>query len=175
MEKLFEKFLWSNRLFVLLPVLFGLLGGAILFVVASIDIIHVTGMVYSAYFGHVHPENLHADVVSGIIGAVDLYLIAVVMLIFSFGLYELFISDIDPADKRTQVLQIDSLDTLKDKLANVIIMVLLVGFFQRIIHMEFTTALEMLYFAISILGLAMALYFLKKTKKEKGKMTDDIH
>jgi uncharacterized membrane protein YqhA len=119
-------------------------------------------MTFNAYFGHHHPEHFHAEVVSGIIGAVDLYLIAVVMLIFSFGLYELFISEIDEAKTSSKVLEIHSLDQLKDKLAKVIIMVLLVGFFQRIIHMEFHTALEMLYFAISILGLSVALYFLHK-------------
>ena len=42
-----------------------------------------------------HPEHFHEDIVAGIIGAVDLYLIAVVLLIFSFGIYELFISKID--------------------------------------------------------------------------------
>jgi uncharacterized membrane protein YqhA len=161
-ERLFEKAIWSSRLFIYLPVVFGLLGAIVLFIVASIDIVDVVKMTFNAYFGHHHPEHFHAEVVSGIIGAVDLYLIAVVMLIFSFGLYELFISEIDEAKTSSKVLEIHSLDQLKDKLAKVIIMVLLVGFFQRIIHMEFHTALEMLYFAISILGLSVALYFLHK-------------
>ena len=60
-------------------------------------------------------------VVGGIIGAVDLYLIGVVMIIFSFGLYELFISDIDPAKdehgEENQLLAVHSLDQLKDKIS----------------------------------------------------------
>ena len=159
---MFEKAIWSTRLFIYLPVIFGLFGALVLFIIASVDIASVVQLTFNAYFGHHHPEHLHADVVSGIIGAVDLYLIAVVMLIFSFGLYELFISEIDEAKTASKVLEIHSLDQLKDKLAKVIIMVLLVGFFQRIIHMEFHTAIEMLYFAISILGLSVALYFLHK-------------
>jgi uncharacterized membrane protein YqhA len=159
---MFEKAIWSTRLFIYLPVIFGLFGALVLFIIASVDIASVVQLTFNAYFGHHHPEHLHADVVSGIIGAVDLYLIAVVMLIFSFGLYELFISEIDEAKTASKVLEIHSLDQLKDKLAKVIIMVLLVGFFQRIIHMEFHTAIEMLYFAISILGLSIALYFLHK-------------
>lgn len=162
-EKLFEKGLWSTRFFVLLPVIFGLIGAAILFIIASVDVFHVVQLTFSAYFGHAHPAHMHEEVVSAIIGAVDLYLIAVVLLIFSFGLYELFISEIDAAkESSANILQIHSLDQLKDKLAKVIVMVLVVSFFQRVLHMEFDTALEMLYFAISILVLSLGLYFLHK-------------
>ncbi len=163
LERIFEKGLWSTRFFVLLPVIFSLLGAIILFIIASVDIFHVLEMTYSAYFGHAHPEHMHEDVVGDIIGAVDLYLIAVVMLIFSFGLYELFISPIEDAQESpNQVLEIHSLDQLKDKLAKVIIMVLVVSFFQRVLHMSYDTALEMLYFAVSILVLSLGLYFLHK-------------
>jgi len=102
--------------------------------------------------------------VGDIIGAVDLYLIAVVMLLFSFGLYELFISKIDAAEdsESSKILQIHSLDQLKDKLAKVIVMVLIVNFFQRVLHTGYSGALEMLYFAGSIFALAIGLYFLHK-------------
>ncbi len=114
-----------------------------------------------------HPEHFHEDVVSGIIGAVDLYLIAVVMFIFAFGLYELFISDIEAAEGKngSKLLAIHSLDQLKDKIAKVIVMVLVVNFFQRVIHTNFTTPLEMMYFAGSITLLAVGLYFLGKVGK----------
>lgn len=163
LEKFFEKGLWSTRFFVLLPVIFGLLGAIVLFIIASVDIFHVLQLTYGAYFGHAHPEHMHEDVVGAIIGAVDLYLIAVVLLIFSFGLYELFISPIEEAQSSTtKVLEIHSLDQLKDKLAKVIVMVLVVSFFQRVLHMSYDTALEMLYFAVSILVLSLGLYFLHK-------------
>ncbi|MCV6607253.1 MAG: YqhA family protein, partial [Campylobacterales bacterium] len=92
---------------------------------------------------------------------------AVVLLIFSFGLYELFISDIDEAknSSSSSILSIQSLDQLKDKIAKVIVMVLVVSFFQRVLHMEFATPLEMLYFAGSILILSLGLYFLNKKGK----------
>ena len=60
------------------------------------------------------------------------------------------------------MLEIHSLDQLKDKIAKVIIMVLVVSFFQRVLHMEFKTPLEMVYFASSILILSLGLYFLRK-------------
>ncbi len=167
LEKLFEGAIWNSRFIVLLAVVFGLLGAVILFVVASMDIWNVAVYTFNTIITHAHPENFHEDIVSGIIGAVDLYLIAVVMFIFSFGLYELFISDIEAAEGKngSKLLAIHSLDQLKDKIAKVIVMVLVVNFFQRVIHTNFATPLEMLYFAGSITALAVGLYFLGKVGK----------
>ncbi len=166
-EKLFEGAIWNSRFIVLLAVIFGLLGAVILFIVASMDIWNVAVYTFNTIITHAHPENFHEDIVSGIIGAVDLYLIAVVMFIFAFGLYELFISDIEAAEGKngSKLLAIHSLDQLKDKIAKVIVMVLVVNFFQRVIHTNFTTPLEMLYFAGSITALAVGLYFLGKVGK----------
>ncbi len=164
LERAFETTLWNGRLFILLAVIFSMVGAIILFIVASTDIFHVAVDTVGVYFGGAHPEDFHEMVVGGIIGAVDLYLMAVVMLIFSFGLYELFISEIDAAKGHgaSKVLEIHSLDELKDKLAKVIVMVLVVSFFQRVLHTQYNGAQEMLYFAGSILALAIALYYLHK-------------
>jgi uncharacterized membrane protein YqhA len=59
-------------------------------------------------------------------------------------------------------LAIHNLDQLKDKIAKVIVMVLVVNFFQRVLHTNFATPLEMLYFALSIAALAIGLNFLSK-------------
>ena len=163
-EHIFESILWNTRFFVLLAVIFSMFGGIALFVVASVDIYEVVTNVVNTYLHHLHPENFHEVIVGGLIGAVDLYLMAVVMFIFGFGLYELFISEIDIAKAQgaSKILEIHSLDELKDKLGKVIVMVLVVSFFQRVLHTEYHGAVEMLYFAGSILGLAVALYFLHK-------------
>ncbi|MEA1920306.1 MAG: YqhA family protein [Campylobacterota bacterium] len=170
LEKIFENSLWSSRFIVILAVVFGLIGAVILFAVASVDIFTTAGYVINTYITHAHPEHFHEDVVGGIIGAVDLYLIGVVMLIFSFGIYELFISEIDAAKdedgKENQLLAIHSLDQLKDKISKVIVMVLVVGFFQKVAHTEYSTPLEMLYFALSITAVAVGLFFLGKVGKK---------
>ena len=164
LEKVFESTLWNTRLFILLPVIFSMIGAVALFIVASFDIYHVTVYTADVLASHHHPANFHEKVVGDIIGAVDLYLIAVVLLLFSFGLYELFISRIDAAEKSesSKILQIHSLDQLKDKLAKVIVMVLVVSFFKRVLHTSYQTPLELLYFAGAILALALGLYFLHK-------------
>jgi uncharacterized membrane protein YqhA len=169
LERVFESGLWGTRFMVLLAVIFGLLGAVALFIVASVDVYSTAAMVVTTYLHHLHPEHFHEDVVGGIIGAVDLYLIGVVMLLFSFGLYELFISDIDAAkddeERENKILSIHSLDQLKDKISKVIVMVLVVGFFQRVGHTEYNGALEMLYFALSITAVSVGLFFLNKVGK----------
>ena len=165
LERIFESGLWGSRFIVILAVIFGLIGAIALFIVASVDVYNTAEMVIATYVNHLHPEHFHEDVVGGIIGAVDLYLIGVVMILFSFGLYELFISDIDPAkgdEKENKILAIHSLDQLKDKISKVIVMVLVVGFFQKVGHTEYNGALEMLYFAFSITAVAVGLFFLAK-------------
>jgi len=170
LERIFENGLWQSRFIVILAVIFGLVGSVVLFIVASMDIFSVAVYTFETISTGAHPEHFHEDIVAGIIGAVDLYLIAVVMLIFSFGIYELFISKIDAADdgddqNGSTILAIHSLDQLKDKIAKVIIMVLVVSFFQKVLHTNFATPLEMLYFALSITALAVGLFFLGKVGK----------
>jgi uncharacterized membrane protein YqhA len=168
-ERIFEGGLWSSRFMVIMAVVFGLVGAVSLFIVASFDVYDTAKYVFSTYLNHTHPHNFHEDVVGGIIGAVDLYLIGVVMLLFSFGLYELFISDIDAAKEEdgedNKILAIHSLDQLKDKISKVIVMVLVVSFFQKVGHTEYNGALEMLYFALSITAVSVGLFFLNKVGK----------
>jgi len=163
-ETTFESALWGTRFFVLLAVIFSMIGGIALFIVASVDVWHVVVSVFHNYFGGAHPANFHEKIVAELIGAVDLYLIAIVLFIFGFGLYELFISKIDVAERSaaSRILEIHSLDELKDKLAKVIIMVLIVGFFKRAMHTTYGGALDMLMLAGAILFLALAFYFMHK-------------
>lgn len=169
LENIFENGLWSSRFVIILAVVFGLIGAILLFIVASFDVYETAAYVINTYVTHAHPENFHEEVIGGIIGAVDLYLIGVVMIIFSFGLYELFISDIDPAKdedgKENQLLAVHSLDQLKDKISKVIVMVLVVGFFQKVGHTAYNNALDLLYLALSIAAVSIGLFFLSKVGK----------
>lgn len=162
-KRVFERLMLCSSAFTILPVIFCLIGAIVLFIIASYDILAVLGDVYSYFFKGIHPDDFHSDIVGVIVGAIDLYLMALVLFIFSFGIYELFISEIKELnDSNNSTLEVHSLDELKDKLAKVIIMVLVVNFFQRVLHANFTTPLEMVYLAVSILALCVGLYFLHK-------------
>ena len=62
-------------------------------------------------------------------GGINYSLIGIALLIFGYGIYELVVSDIDPRQKekselRRNLLNINSLDSLKQKLTKVIIVAL---------------------------------------------------
>ncbi|MFA6225343.1 MAG: YqhA family protein [Methanoregula sp.] len=163
-EHFFEWGLWSVRFVVILGVIFSALAAIVLFLAGSIEIIDVL-------VGFVKDSDSvdKVEILIGIIGAVDFYLIGLVLLIFSFGIYELFISEIDIARADSgfgSILDIENLDDLKNKILKVIIMVLIVTFFQRILSMDFTkilpTSLDMLAMAVSICLICIGVYFLGK-------------
>lgn len=165
-KTIFENFMWGTRLFIILAVVLSLVGAMLLFLVASFDILKAAKQTYLYYFGFLEGADIHNILLSSIIMAVDLYLIAVVLLIFAFGLYELFISKIKiKDDSNSKVLEIHTLDQLKDKLAKVIVMALVVAFFSKVLNSGMKSSQDMLFFAISILCLAVGLYFLHKDSK----------
>lgn len=166
-ETIFENFLWSSRFLVLFAVISSLLASLILFVIGAFDIVKLIIDLVNACRGQGPAMDLHGAVLGTIVGSIDIFLIAVVSLIFSFGLYELFISHIDAADntESSNILDIGSLDVLKDKIGQVIIMALVVKFFQFILVMKIDNITQMLYFAASVVILSLALFLMHLGKK----------
>lgn len=114
-------------------------------------------------------EYLQKESITKIIGAVDNYLIATVLLIFGLGIYELFISKIQHIEedtKSSKILMIHSLDQLKDKIAKVIIMVLIVTFFKYALSQESWNMLNLLLLAVGILLIALSFYLVNVKKSD---------
>lgn len=157
-EFFFEACLWRFRLFTLLPVFFGLLSTLNFFVLGSLEI--TSGILYSFKPGSITEHT--NDIIGKIIGGIDYYLIGVVLLIFSFGIYELFISPIDIRfrHKEVRILQISSLDQLKHKILQVIVMVLVISFFKKVLSVEPKNFLDLMYYAIAILVIAISSYLM---------------
>jgi len=162
LERIFESGLWNMRFVVLFAVIFSSIACVVLFLLGSFEIGRV---IYEELFHHTSIESMHKELLIKFIEAIDLYLIGIVLLIFSFGIYELFISKIDIArlDESVTILEIENLDELKNKIIKVIIMVLIVSFFSKILDIskEYDTPLQMLYFALSILALSVGVYLIK--------------
>ncbi|MBI4778271.1 YqhA family protein [Candidatus Desantisbacteria bacterium] len=163
-EKLFEATLWNSRFIVLLAVVASMVSAIILFLIAAWDVGIMTTHVWQYMTGQsAEPYNVfHDNLVGHIIGAVDDFLLGTVLLIFSLGLYELFISKIDAAENTkygSNILLIRSLDDLKERLAKVILMILIVSFFKHVLHASFIEPLNILCLGGGILCIALALYF----------------
>ncbi|CAC9440946.1 membrane protein [uncultured Gammaproteobacteria bacterium] len=165
-EKYFEKFLWNSRFMVLTAVLSSLLLSLMLFIITAIDV----GSLFM-HAGEYLDATIEArkilkiEMVAHTVGSIDGFLLATILLIFALGLYELFISDIDEAQNSScsKVLEINSLDDLKSKLSKVILMILVVTFFEVSLSMTFAGALDLVYFSLGILMVSLALYFGSKS------------
>ena len=94
--------------------------------------------------------------------SVDLYLFAMVLIIFGMGIYELFINKIDPVERKTDSrpswLRISSIDDLKSSLGKVILMVLIVSLFRHSLTLKYESVVELLELAVAIVLVAAALY-----------------
>ncbi len=165
MEKLFEGVLWQSRLVVLVAVVASIVGAVALFYMATVDAFYmITHLLHyaSPALDSAARVALRGETVTHVVEIVDGYLLATFLLIFGLGLYELFISKIDQAEQAengSQVLLINSLDDLKARLAKVVLMILIVRYFEHALGMSFETPLELLQFAGGIALLGLALYF----------------
>jgi len=167
-ERVFEWVLWNSRFVVILAVLSSLIGMLLLFCLAAESMAHLAWQFIEMTFMGVQHPDFHTEAVGQIISAVDDFLLATVLLIFAMGLYELFISKIDIAhgeDNASNILTINSLDDLKDRLAKVVLMILVVSFFKNVLHVTFDNPLNILYMGGGILLVSLALYFSHKAVK----------
>ena len=159
-ESVFETLLFNTRFIVITAVLGSLVASVIMFVQGTLLVSNgLTTFIeqLNSPEGHVAHE-----LVPILISSVDNYLFATVLLIFSMGLYELFISKIDPAsrtpDSRPNWLSISSLDDLKGALGKVILMILIVSFFERSLDIEYKSALDLLFLGVGVLLISGALF-----------------
>lgn len=165
LETFFEGALWNSRFVILTAVIGSLLAGFAIFYMATVDVIYLFqhAMHYAdASLTDEARKALHDSTVSHIVEVVDGYLLATVMLIFSLGLYELFISDIDQAHgsrASSKILVIDNLDDLKSRLAKVILMIMIVTLFEEAISMHIESPIDLIYLGGSIALISLALYW----------------
>lgn len=157
-ELFFESLIWNFRFFILIPVIFSLLSALRLIVIGTIDI----WMGLTLAIDHQDPEGeMTIKTVTYIIGGVDYYLIGIVLLIFAFGIYELFISEIEiKYQDDSSILQSNSLEELKGKLVNVIVVALIVSLFKQMLSIEIGRLSDIIYIALAILLISISQYLL---------------
>ena len=159
----FENFLWSTRFIVIIAVVLSIISSISLFLIGGWDIIQATILNNPLFNNEISNSN---NLLFKIISSIDLFLIGIVLLIFGFGVYELFISEIDFAKGKfaDSTLKINSLDQLKNKIIKVIIIVLIVKFFEKVLKLSqnFTTPNDLLLFSISILSICIGYYLINR-------------
>ena len=162
-EEKFEKGLWSTRFIVIIAVVLSIISSISLFLLGGWEIIQATTFNNPLFNENINNNN---DLLFKIISSIDLFLIGIVLLIFGFGVYELFISEIDFAKGKfaDSTLKINNLDQLKNKIIKVIIIVLIVKFFEKVLKLShnFTSPEDLLLFSISILSICIGYYLINR-------------
>ena len=81
-------------------------------------------------------KSVAAKTIAQMVEGVDYFVIGIALLIFGYGIYELVISDLDPRleggeEQHTNILSVNSLQSLKNNLTNVIVVGLIVAAFNK--------------------------------------------
>lgn len=162
LELIVENSLWNSRFSVMAAVVISLVSSLCMFFMATVDAVYM--VIHLAEYPTLETAerlSLRSETITHVVELIDGYLLATVLLIFALGMYELFISKIDQAERAenaSQVLVIKSLDDLKARLAKVILMILIVKFFEYALAMPFKTPMDLLMFGGGIALIGLALY-----------------
>ena len=169
--KMFEFFLFNSRYVTLLAVLGSLFSSVVMFIMGTMKIANSIVVFWNQIAGIDNTDRHSGAVVALFVSSIDIYLFATVLLIFSNGLYELFIKESDSSSHAQKSgrhwLKVSSLDDLKSSLGKVILMILIVWFFEKSLIIEYNTALDLLYLGIGILLVSVSLYMARYKDKDQ--------
>ncbi|CAN7070837.1 unnamed protein product [Brassica oleracea var. botrytis] len=172
LEEGIEKVIYQCRFMAFLGTLGSLLGSVLCF---------IKGCLYVADSFVQYSVN-RGKVILLLVEAIDTYLLGTVMLVFGMGLYELFISNLTtsetishdsvsnrsslfgmfPLKERPQWLEVKTVSELKTKLGHVIVMLLLIGLFDKSRKVAITSVADLLCISASIFLSSACLFLLSR-------------
>ncbi|XP_073021262.1 uncharacterized protein [Primulina eburnea] len=167
-----EKVIYGCRFLAILAVWGSLIGSFLCFIKGCTHVVSS----FQDYFID------RGRVIISLVEAIDVYLLGTVMLVFGMGLYELFISNLDKAKylsderstyrsnlfglftlkERPRWLEIKTVNGLKTKVGHVIVMLLLIGLFEKSKRAVILSPVDLLCFSASVFLCSSCLYLLSK-------------
>lgn len=105
-------------------------------------------------------STARADLIGYVVKTIDGFLLAAILVLVAFGLYELFISRLDSARDgaiSSRLLVVRSIDDLKDRIAKLVVLILVIEFFQKSLESDLSEAGDLLRLAGAISLIAVAL------------------
>lgn len=167
LERAFESALWASRFVMLGGVTFSALMALGAFYMATVDALSLPGLMrdYTALdLTAEQRSEVRAKALTLIVKSVDGYIITAILIIFSLGLYEFFISKLDVARQSPlapRLLHVGGLEDLKERIAKLLVLVLVIEFFQRALLLRIDQALDLVYLAMGIVLIGLTLYLSK--------------
>lgn len=156
----FEPTFFKLRYFLLIPVIVSFFGSVVMFAVGSYN-------TYKAIYEFVIYQNFDGTgVILPIVKALDAFLVGIILIIFSFGIYDFFVSKLEPAEHagiRPDWFKFETTGELKTKLIEVVLVILSIKFFEQILGniASFNEPLLLLIIPTGAAILAVSLGFFK--------------
>lgn len=145
-------------------VIASLLGSVLMIVIGVTKTIRAYYSYYQSYAGDI-PAGDQMQVnqaIAFLIQSIDSFMVGLVLIIFSFGVYTLFIKKIELAeDSVFQWIQIRGINRLKSIIGEMIVIILFVKFLEIILLSAADLSFEMLVLPVGIILLALALKFME--------------
>jgi uncharacterized membrane protein YqhA len=140
-------------------------------VLATSEVAHLMKAMWSYIAEHpVDGPASPGSILTTMVRSIDGYLLSAIMIIFAFGLYELFIGKIDIAEHSEvaeRLLLIRNLDDLKDRLAKMVVLMLVIEFFQHALEIPIHGMVDLLYLAIGIVLVGATLFLVGRMSKHE--------
>lgn len=159
--KVFERALWAIRYIVIVPVVAVAIAAVGTVIVTTLEAVRLIAPIQKFFTGGGPEQTERLVPVAAVLQLVEGYLLAAILIIFALGLYELFVARLDAigsSDNAPRTLIIRSVDDLKDRLGRMVVLALVIEFFQRSLGLEYGTPLDLLYMAVGTLLIGAALY-----------------
>ncbi|MBZ4416252.1 YqhA family protein [Myxococcus sp. RHSTA-1-4] len=174
LRRLFEHTLWGSRFLLVLGVVSSMLMALGAFLLATLDALQLPRYLASYMDPDLTVEartDLRNRVLTLIVKAVDGYIITAVLIIFALGLYQLVMGRLEVARDSpvaSQWLPLADLEDLKGRIANLLLLVLVIEFFQRALLQDVDRPLDLLYLSVGILLIGVTLWLGKRKPPGKG-------
>jgi uncharacterized membrane protein YqhA len=171
LSQLAERWLWNSRLAVVVAVVASLIVALVMLYVATVDVVYLLAKVAhyaSPALAGDERARLHGSIVAQVAAIVDGYLFAAIMIIFGIGMYELFIGKIEAAERLdggSNVLAVRDLDDMKERLAKVVFLILVVRYFEYALDQPVGSSLDLLYLAIGIGLIALSIFLTARSSR----------
>jgi uncharacterized membrane protein YqhA len=137
-----------SRYVVALPAIGSILGAIVLMIIGTIEIVRSAIELFN-------PTSELKVTVVGILTAVDTLLLATVLLVIGYGLYELFV---DASVTLPPWLEIRSLDDLKSKLIGVVVAIIAVVFLGVLVEAKDADAVMRIGAGAGVILLGLAAF-----------------
>jgi len=130
LEQHFEPPFFKLRFILIVPILISMIGAVMMFAVGTRQIYKAAAAIlFRADFSN-------PSVVLPIIKALDAFLIGIILIIFAFGIYDFFVSILQPAEHaglRPDWFKFETTGELKTKMVELVLVILAILFFEQII------------------------------------------